>query len=631
MDQLLPLVALAGTPNCGKTSLFNAITGSSQRVANFPGITVEKKQGSVIFGGKNLCHVLDLPGSYSLDFITQDERVTADILLGRSRDLAAPDAVIVVVDSTNLERSLYLALELIQLGYPLVLALNLFDVAKKRGLEIDLEALSKELGVPVVSTVAVDRSSTSELLEKLQEILQKNGSKNGSDPCQIHPGLLQKIKQESFVKESFQNISAVLKKTVIKPIKPDTWTLRLDPWVLHPFWGILLLVFTLLVMFQAVFSWAVPMMDGVNYGVGLVSAWVSEQVSPGGLQSFLVDGVIAGVGNVLIFLPQIALLFTFILFLEDLGYLGRAAYLMDAFMRRLGLPGKAAIPLLSSHACAIPGIMAARTLENERDRVTTMLVAPLTTCSARLPVYALLISAFVPADLGWGPFHLPGLILFFLYALGFVSALIIALVLKKSVLKGSASLLLMELPPYRMPSLRNLLLGVWQRCKIFLRRAGTTILVLSMVLWGLVTYPKAPENFRGNPVEVSYAAQIGKALEPIFAPLGYDWRITTALIPSFGAREIVVASLGTVLAVEAENEDELETHLSKKIQSAFSVATLLSLLIWFVFSPQCVSTFAILRRETNSWKWPLVMGAYTLALAYGAAFLTFQVTSRIFS
>ena len=627
MDRAVPLIALAGTPNCGKTSLFNAITGSSQRVANFPGITVEKKQGCVNYDGKCLCHVLDLPGSYSLDSVTEDERVTADVLLGRSREIAAPDAVIVVVDSTNLERSLYLALELIQLDYPLVLALNLFDVAMKRGLELDLEALSTELGIPVVSTVAVDRSGTDQLLERLEEVL----ASVSSQPCQIHPGLLQKLQQESFVQESFKKISDLLHKITIRPIKPDTWTRRIDPWVLHPFWGILILVMTLLVIFQAVFSWAVPLMDGIDGGVGFVSGLISQWVAPGELRSFLVDGVIAGVGNVLIFLPQIALLFAFILFLEDLGYLGRAAYLMDSFMRRLGLPGKAAIPLLSSHACAVPGIMAARTLENERDRVATMLVAPLTACSARLPVYALLIAAFVPAHLGLGPFHLPGLVLFGLYALGFSFALLMALVLKKSVLKGSASLLLMELPPYRLPSLRNLALGVWQKCKIFLRRAGSIILVLSMVLWVLVTYPKAPEGFKGSSIEISYAAQIGKALEPAVSPLGFDWRITTALIPSFGAREIVVASLGTVLAVEAESDEELETKLAVRIQGAFSVATLLSLLILFVFSPQCISTFAILRRETNSWKCPLIMGFYTLALAYGFAFLTFQVASQVFS
>jgi len=624
MSQAIPLVALAGSPNCGKTSLFNSLTGSQQKVGNYPGVTVEKKSGQVLKAGKPVFEVLDLPGSYSLDSFSLEERIAAQVLLGKSRDVPPPDALIVVVDSTNLERSLFLALELIQLQYPIIIALNLYDIAEQRGLSLDIDLLSKELGTPVISTVAVDSKGIDELKEEVEVMLSESKS-----PV-FDENVIAGFSDLGGIEEKFTRISSILSRVTLKGMRPDSLTERLDKVFLNPFLGVLTLFLVLLLIFQAVFSWAEPFMDAIDAFIGWMSTLAADFIPAGFFLDFLVEGVIAGVGNVIIFLPQILILFLFILVLEDVGYLGRAAFLMDGLLRKLGLPGKAALPLLSSHACAVPGIMAARTLENEKDRIITMLVAPLTTCSARIPVYTLLIASFIPNQAVFGPLLLPGLVMMGLYLAGMFFALLMAMTFRKTAMKGSPSLLLMELPPFRIPRLRNLLMGLWYRAKAFLIRAGSVILVCSMVLWVLVTFPKAPDNFNKPDVEYSFAARIGRAIEPVFAPLGFDWRISTALIPSLGAREIVVASLGTVLAVEeTEEEEEFEKKLSERISSTFGVATGLSLLVWFIFSPQCISTFAILKRETGGWKWPMVMGFYTFALAYGASFFTYQVVSRM--
>ncbi len=622
MSQVSPLVALAGSPNCGKTSLFNALTGTYQKVGNYPGVTVEKKSGEVRKEGRLLFEVIDLPGSYSLDSFSMDERITSGVLLGRSKDVRTPDALIVVVDSTNLERSLYLAMELLRLNYPLVVALNLYDVALNRGLSLDLEALSAELGVPVVSTVAVDAKGISDLTAEVEVLLEKKSS------VVLDPEVIREFSDLCRIEEKFSRISEILSSVTLSSMRPDSLTESVDRILLNPFFGVGILLFVLLIIFQAVFSWAEPLMGGIESLVGWLSALGTNFLPEGYIRGFVVDGILAGVGNVIIFLPQILILFFFILLLEDVGYLGRAAFLMDGLLRKFGLPGKAVLPLLSSHACAIPGIMATRTLENEKDRIITMLVAPLTTCSARIPVYTLLIAAFIPNDKILGPFLLPALVMLGLYLSGMFFALIMAMIFRKTAMRGYPSLLLMELPPYRLPRFKNLMVGLWYRAKVFLQRAGSVILVSSMILWVLVSFPKPPADFSQPAVEYSFAARIGRTIEPVFAPLGFDWRISTALIPSMGAREIVVAALGTVLAVEESGDEaEFERNLSSRIASTFGIATGLSLMVWFIFSPQCISTFAIMRRETGGWKWPVIMGAYTFGLAYLGSFLTYRISS----
>ncbi|MBT3984052.1 MAG: ferrous iron transporter B [Bacteriovoracaceae bacterium] len=615
-----PLVALAGTPNCGKSSLFNILTGKNQRTGNFPGITVEKKMGDVKWAN-SLYRLIDLPGTYSLDTRTLDEKVAKDVLFGLDKNVAKPHLIVVVVDSTNLGKSLYLPLEIKKLGIPMIVALNLYDLATERGQVIDIAKFERELGIPVVTSVATNKNGAKELSLKIEKMLESLTDLNAS----VDPNTIKVFRDMSFINKTFKEVDDILESSVQSKIKPDNITQRIDRWALHPVIGPTFLVFAFLIMFQAIFSWSGPLMDVVDSAVGMLSQYASGALGKGLLGSFVVDGIIGGVGNVIIFLPQILILFLFVLILEDVGYMGRAAFILDNIMRRLGLPGKAVVPLLSSHACAIPGIMAARTLADDKDRLTTMMIAPLTQCSARLPVFALLIGAFFAADTTlWGVLNLSGLIMFGLYMVGIVSAFIMAAVFKRTVLSGSPSHLLMELPPYRLPDIKQVLKGLWNRAKIFIKRAGTIILALSMLIWVLVSFPKDQNG--ETQIGESYAATVGKAIEPIFRPLGFDWRITTALIPSFGAREIVVSSLGTVLSIEGDpDSDEFSSSLGTKISKTFSVATLLSLLVWFIFAPQCVSTFAIMRRETGGWKWPAVMGLYTLALAYFFSFITYQI------
>ncbi|MCB9063024.1 MAG: ferrous iron transporter B [Halobacteriovoraceae bacterium] len=618
------LVALAGGPNCGKTALFNALTGQKQRVGNFPGITVEKKIGQVETNGESFS-LIDLPGTYSLAARSLDEQVTADILVGRDKNVRQPDLIIAVADATNLEKSLYFVLELIKIGRPVILALNLYDLAQKRGLELDLDILKKELGITVVPTVAVDKIGTKKLVD---EVLKHAEITDPKSP--INTKIISDVSNMSFIAENYRYLNSLLAKATIKKIVPDTLTQKVDRFVLNPICGPIIMLSTLALIFQAVFEWAGPLQDFVESQFELLSEYVSNIIPVGLLTSFIIDGIIAGVGGFVVFVPQIAILFAFILTLEEIGYMGRIAYLLDGTMRKLGLPGKAVVPLLSSHACAVPGIMAARTLTNEKDRLATMLVAPLTQCSARLPVYTMLIAAIVPDNNVLGPFKLPGLIMFGLYFTGMMFSFLVAFILKSKVIKGVPSQLLMELPDYRLPRLANISKGIWQKCSIFIRKAGTVILVLSIVIWGLVTFPNYNEKDATKMVETSYAASIGRFFEPITRPLGFDWKLNTALIPAFGAREVVVSAMATTFSVaESEDSEAFEMSLAQKMAQNYSLATLVALIVWFIFAPQCVSTIAILKRETGGWKWTSLMLSYTTVMAYVFSFIAYQVISAL--
>lgn len=607
-------VALIGMPNVGKTALFNKLTGSFQRVANFPGVTVEKKTGWIVEEGKETLEILDLPGIYSLDATTLDEKVTKDFLLQREKEKTA-DLFVFVLDATNLDKSLYLAYQLRDLGYPLLICLNLIDEAQKRGLELDLQKMKTELGAEIIPTSAATGKGVIDLLKAIR------GHKEESLPEINLPANHQKtFRSPAYVNGIFKRIDQLLKEVTVSPLSPDNFSEAIDHWVLHPLWGLLILVVLLLFIFQVLFSWSSPIQEMIEFFFSFLGEQASTYIDHKLLKSLIVDGIINGVGGVLVFLPQIVLLFLFIQFLEDLGYLGRAAFMMDSFMRRIGLPGKAVIPLLSSHACAIPGILSTRVIDNHRERLITMLVIPLTTCSARLPVYAVLIAAIIPdisvLEISW--LRLPGVVLFGLYMMGFVSAIVVSLIFKKTLPYSSPSMLLMELPPYRVPKIQNLALVMMNKAKLFLVRAGGIILIASLVIWVLVTFP---QRNGATDIEQSYAAHIGRFFEPAFRPLGFDWRMTTALIPSIAAREVVVSAMSLVLSVK-EGTEGFEDELAATLVSEFGIGSLLALLIWFVYAPQCVSTFAVMKRETNGYKWPVFMVAYTLTLAYLFAWLT---------
>lgn len=607
---MIPRIALVGMPNVGKTALFNKLTGSFQRVANFPGVTVEKKTGWVSENGERVLEVVDLPGIYSLDATTLDEKVTKDFLLKKEKESSA-DLFVLVLDATNLDKSLYLAYQLKQMGYPLVIALNLMDEAKKRDFTLDLKKFAEKLNAVVVPTSASTGAGVPDLIKVVKTELAKNHQVTLTVPDHS-----QKIfRSPAYVNGIFKQIDRLLEEVTLTKLKPDTFSERVDHFVLHPVWGIIILFVLLIFIFQTLFTWASPLQDMIESFFALLGSLASTYIGHDLFRSLVVDGIIAGVGGVIVFLPQIVLLFLFIQFLEDLGYLGRAAFLMDSIMRKFGLPGKSVIPLLSSHACAIPGILSTRVIENYRERLITMLVIPLTTCSARLPVYAILIGALIPniaiAGMTW--LRLPGLVLFGLYMLGFSSAMVVSLVFKKTLPHSSPSMLLMELPPYRIPKAKNLLLVMKNKAMIFLKKAGGIILIVSIVIWALVTFPQTDGV---SHIESSYAADIGRVFEPVFRPLGFDWRITTALIPSIGAREVVVSALSMVLSIEGTTEE-----MSAALVQQFGLGTLVALLIWFVFAPQCISTFAVMKRETNSVKWPVIMVLYTLALAYACAYV----------
>ncbi len=619
--QPLKTIALAGNPNCGKTALFNAITGGRAKVGNYPGVTVEKKEGRVRTASGGELRVIDLPGTYSLDAKTPDEMITRDVLLGgEATQDASPDLLIAVADATQLERNLGLVLELRKLGRPIVLALNMMDLAEQRGLDLDLDRLSQELGIPVIPTIAPRQQGVNTLLFEAEKKLQSVRS----GPV---VGWAQTTEDE--IRKRFSEVDRILKLATRKGSAPTLWTDRLDQIVLHPLWGSVILFCVFGLMFQAIFNWAEVPKDWIESQIQVLSAVVGQLLAPGPLKSLLVDGVISGVGSVIVFLPQIILLFLFILFLEDCGYMPRAAFLMDKWMGKIGLHGRAFIPLLSSFACAVPGIMATRTIENRRDRLTTILVAPLMTCSARLPVYSMLIAAFIPNRAIFGVLRLQGLVMFGLYLAGVFAALLVAMLLRLTVLRGPKPMLLMELPTYKWPDAKSIILGLAERARLFIGRAGTVILSVSILLWFLSSYPKPPEWATEPAISYSFAGRIGKTLEPWVSPLGFNWKIAVALIPSFAAREVMIGSLATVYAVGDQKTGGVTQLLGDRLLKDWSLATALSLLVWYVLACQCLSTLAVTRRETNSWRWPAVMLIYMTTLAYLGAFLTYQLASYL--
>ncbi|ALT77487.1 ferrous iron transporter B [Paucibacter sp. KCTC 42545] len=610
-----PLLALVGNPNCGKTALFNRLTGSHQKVANYAGVTVERKEGRLLSAAGRALRLLDLPGTYSLHARSPDERVTCDVLSGRAQGEKRPDLVICVLDATNLRRNLRLLLAVKRLGLPCVAALNMSDLAAKRGLHIDAKALSQALGVPVISTVATHGQGIDELKALL-------------DQTQVWQGPPPGAQAELSAEADHAVVRQILQDLGLDVQLPDLLSDKADRVLLHPVAGLLILGAVLFLLFQAVFSWAEAPKDWIEAGIAWLGAQLTQAMPAGYLQSLLVDGVLAGAGSVLAFLPQILILFFFILVLEESGYLPRAAFLLDRLMGSVGLSGRSFIPLLSSFACAIPGIMATRSIANPRDRLVTIMIAPLMTCSARLPVYALLIGAFIPQQQIWGGLELQGLVLFGLYLAGIVGAMAVAWVLKQFTSRAQVRPLMMELPSYHWPSPRNVLIGLWQRAQIFVKRVGGIILSLTIILWALASFPAPPPGATGSAIEYSIAGYLGRGLAVLFEPLGFNWQISLALVPGLAAREVVISALGTVYALSASGTDAAQA-LAPLIAKSWSLPTALSLLAWFVFAPQCMATLAATRRETGSLKWPLVMAAYLFGLAYAAAFITFRLSSML--
>lgn len=611
-------IALVGNPNCGKTSLFNHLTGTRQKVGNYAGVTVERKVGHFTLPSGKAVRVLDLPGTYSLDATSPDEAITRDVVQGKIADEEQQDAFLCVVDATNLKLHLGLVLEMIQLGRPVLLVLNMMDEARRRGMQINTQKLSERLGVPVAETVAVRKSGVENLMNALDQ----------------GKYAVPETEMTGLSADSHHKVESILKDVVNFVDQEDKRTDFLDKIFLHPVLGLLSLAVMMFVIFQAVFAWAAPFMDGIETFFGWLGEVVGDNIAHPLLNSLLVDGIIAGAGGVVVFLPQILILFFFILVLEESGYLPRAAFLLDKLMYKAGLSGRAFIPLLSSFACAIPGIMASRTISDPRDRLTTIFVAPLMTCSARLPVYALLIAAFIPSQSVWGIFNLQGLVLFALYMAGILSALIVSFVLKFFSKDKSEHMLLMELPSYRFPDIKNVWIGLLDRGKIFLKRVGGIIFALSILLWFLCTFPQPPEGATLPDIDYSFAGMIGHFIQPIFAPLGFNWQICIALIPAMAAREVVVAALGTVYALSAVDEDAMSEGLAALISGGgdlgWTLATGLSLLVWFIYAPHCLATLATVKRETGSWKTVGFMTVYLFGLAYIMSFLTYQIASHYF-
>jgi len=609
-------IALVGNPNCGKTALFNLLTGGRQKVANYAGVTVERKEGRFTAPSGRVLHVLDLPGTYSFDANSPDEQITRDVCQGTYPGEPVPDLIVCVADATNLRLHLRFVLEVKRLGRPVLLALNMMDTARRRGIAIDVTELQQRLGVPVVETIAVKRGGAQALIAcvdgevPMAAPLQPDDAASRAD---LHA-----------------QVRELLTASVRMPRATALLDDAIDRWALHPVFGLAILAVLMFLIFQAVFSWAAPLMDGIQAGMTAFGGWLTQALPAGSaLHSLLNDGIFAGLGAVLVFLPQILILFLFILILEESGYLPRAAFLLDRMMFKAGLTGRAFIPLLSSFACAVPGIMAARSITDPRDRLTTILVAPLMTCSARLPVYTLLIAAFIPRrHVIFGLFNLQGIVLFTLYLLGIVSALVVASVIKRLRRDKSEHALLMELPAYRMPQLRDVALGLWQRTVIFLRRVGGIILSLTVLLWFLSSFPGAPAGATEPAIDFSLAGRLGHAMHYLFAPIGFNWQICIALVPGLAAREVAVSALGTVYAMSG-SDSALVSQLGTVIAQQWSLATALSLLAWYVFAPQCMSTLAVIRRETNSWRYVAISAGYMFVLAYAASLLTYQIARML--
>ena len=613
--ELPPLVAMVGNPNAGKSALFNALTGARQKVGNYPGVTVERHSGRLALDDGRPVELVDLPGAYSLDPASPDERVTRDVVTGAQAGERLPDALLVVIDASNLDNHLRFAMQLIALGLPVVVALNMVDLAERDGLVLDPAVLERALGVPVVPTVAVRRRGIDSLRGQLTTLV------GGSTAA----GLRRLRASDGSVADDIVTLQrrarVVAAAATVSETPVRRWNHMLDSVALHPVFGPVLLVALLFVMFQAVFSWSEAPIGWIEGAFTAAEAWLKSALPDSFLRSLLSDGVIAGVGAVVVFLPQILILFLFILVLEASGYMVRAAFLMDRLMARVGLSGRAFIPLLSSFACAVPGIMATRTIEDEKDRLTTILIAPLMTCSARLPVYTIIIGAFIPARQVLPFVGLQGLVLFALYLLGIVGAFVAALLLRRTVTKGESSGFMMEMPKYQMPRLRDVGLGLWSRTEIFLKRAGTTIALTTVVLWALLSFPQAPAGQRQ--VNYSIAGRIADGLEKVVRPIGFNHDIALALIPAMAAREVAVAAIGTAYAIDDVAVEGGERGLVEKLRGRWSLPTALAFLMWFVFAPQCISTIAVTRRETNGWRWPLFMIGYLFAAAYVMAGITY--------
>jgi ferrous iron transport protein B len=614
-----PLIALVGNPNCGKTALFNILTGSRQKVANYAGVTVERKEGSLLTPSGARIRILDLPGAYSLDALTPDEQVTADVLLGRRAGETAPDFVVCVTDATNLRQNLRLVLSLKRLGLPMVVALNMTDIARRKGIVIDAERLAIELGVPVVETVGVKTNGVKALIKMLDATVMPER--------RTRSAAWQPLSRAD-IEHDQAEVRAILAKVGAERLNGVTLSDRLDALVLHPLLGPVILAVILFLVFQAVFAWAQVPMDEIKLGVAAFGNWLASVLPNSLIKDLLINGVLAGVGSVLVFLPQIIILFFFILVLEDSGYLPRAAFLLDRVMGSVGLSGRAFIPLLSSFACAIPGIMATRTIQSPRDRLATIMIAPLMTCSARLPVYALIIGAFIPRRTIWGGLELQGVVLFALYVIGVISAMAVAFVLKRFGQGGGVQTLMLELPAYHWPNLRNLGIGLWQRVEIFMSRVGTIILALMVILWALSSFPAPPPGATGPAIQYSIAGHLGAWLAVLFKPIGFNWQISIALVPGLAAREVAVGALGTVYALSATGND-VSSALTPLITQSWSLPTALSLLAWYVFAPQCLSTLATVKRETNSWRYPIIMAAYLFAMAYVGSWITFRIATAL--
>ncbi len=610
-----PLVALVGNPNAGKSSLFNALTGARQKVGNYPGVTVERHSGRFALPDGRPVELVDLPGAYSLDPHSPDEAVTRDVILGRQAGERQPAAMLVVVDASNLDNHLRFVLQLIALGLPIVVALNMIDLAKRDGLEIDPALLARELGVPVIPTVAVRRRGLDALKAALANAIGDGTPRPNAN------GVIAAF-------ESVQRRARELAdKAIVSESPARRFTHSIDAVALHPVAGPFLLAAILFVMFQAVFTWSEAPIGWIESGFEAVGAWAGANLPENALRALLIEGVLAGVGAVIVFLPQILILFLFILILEATGYMVRAAFLMDRLMARVGLSGRAFIPLLSSFACAVPGIMATRTIDDPKDRLTTILIAPLMTCSARLPVYTLIIAAFIP-DRSLAPgVGLQGLVLFCLYVAGVLGAFLVALVLRRTITRGRGAGFMMEMPKYQWPRLQDIAIGLWTRAAIFLKRAGTIILFTTVLLWTLASFPKAPDGVKQS--EYSIAGRIASGIEVVVRPIGFNHEISLALIPAMAAREIAVSAIATVYAIDAVDETEAATALEDRLRTAWPLPTALAFLAWFVFAPQCISTIAVTRRETNSWKWPAFMVGYLFVIAYVAAGATYWTATAL--
>ena len=598
--------ALVGNPNAGKSALFNALTGARQKIANYPGVTVERKAGRLTLPGGETIALTDLPGSYGLDATSPDEEVTRKVILGEFPGEAAPQVLVVVLDASNLEQHLVFAQEVIALGRPCVVALNMVDLAERDGLVIDPAALEAALGIPVISTVAVRRRGLTELAAAI-------AAAEGRAAEHHRP--------RTTLTERRVTAHAIAEAAIVSESSRHRLHAKLDRVFLHPWLGPLILFAMLFVVFQAVFSWATPFADALEGLIGWLTELVRRELPAGLARDLLTDGILSGVGSVVVFLPQIVILFFFILAMEASGYMARAAFLMDRMMAGVGLSGRSFIPLLSSFACAIPGIMATRSITDPKDRLTTILVAPLMTCSARLPVYAVIIAAFIPNRAVLGPVGLQGLVLLGLYVFGIVAAMVVALVLRSSVTKGAASGFIMELPKYQLPHPKDLLIGLWQRAWIFLRRAGTIIFMVTVVLWLLLNFPRAAPG--EDQIDASVAGHIANGLAVVVEPIGFNRDIALSLIPAMAAREVAVSSLATSYAVGASDEEAQAQQLGDRLKASWSLPTALAFLAWFVFAPQCMSTIAVTRRETNGWKWPVFMLIYLFALAYLFAGMTY--------